>query len=76
MKILGISGGTKNGANDCMCKEALLAAKEQGDWRLNLYLFDGVLRSNTVPAVSMCYEPVFRQRQHVCIKRRLPMVIR
>ena len=22
MKILGISGGTKNGANDCMCKEA------------------------------------------------------
>ena len=30
MKILGISGGTKNGANDCMCKEALLAAKEQG----------------------------------------------
>ena len=30
MKILGISGGNKNGANDCMCKEALLAAKEQG----------------------------------------------
>ena len=29
MKILGISGGHKNGA-DCMCKEALLAAKEQG----------------------------------------------
>lgn len=29
MKILGISGGNKNGANDCMCKEALLAAKEQ-----------------------------------------------
>lgn len=30
MKILGISGGNKNGANDCMCKEALLTAKEQG----------------------------------------------
>lgn len=30
MKILGISGGTRNGANDCMCKEALLAAKAEG----------------------------------------------
>ncbi|MBP2653612.1 MAG: reductase [Firmicutes bacterium] len=30
MKILGISGGTKNGRNDCMCKEALKGAKEQG----------------------------------------------
>jgi multimeric flavodoxin WrbA len=30
MKILGISAGTKNGSNDAMCKEALLAAKESG----------------------------------------------
>ena len=30
MKILGISGGSKNGANDCMCREALLGAQEQG----------------------------------------------
>lgn len=30
MKILGISGGTKNGNNDAMCKEALMACKEMG----------------------------------------------
>ena len=30
MKILGLSGGTPNGANDALCKEALMAAKEQG----------------------------------------------
>lgn len=30
MKILGISGGSKNGGNDSMCKEALMAAKAQG----------------------------------------------
>ncbi|MFQ7738053.1 MAG: flavodoxin family protein, partial [Emergencia timonensis] len=30
MKILGISGGSKNGNNDAMCKEALMGAKEAG----------------------------------------------
>ncbi|MBF7095609.1 flavodoxin family protein [Alkalibacter mobilis] len=30
MKILGISGGMKDGSNDSMCKEALMAAKEMG----------------------------------------------
>ncbi len=30
MKILGISLGTPNGSNDCMCKEALMGAKEAG----------------------------------------------
>lgn len=30
MKILGISGGTKNGNNDAMCKEALMGAQEMG----------------------------------------------
>ncbi len=30
MKILGISGGMKDGANDSMCKEALMGAKEAG----------------------------------------------
>lgn len=30
MKILGISFGGKNGANDSMCKEALMGAKEMG----------------------------------------------
>ncbi len=30
MKVLGISGGTLNGANDSLCKEALMAAQEAG----------------------------------------------
>lgn len=30
MKILGISLGSPNGSNDCMCKEALMGAKEVG----------------------------------------------
>lgn len=30
MKVLGISGGRKDGTNDAMCKEALMAAKEMG----------------------------------------------
>lgn len=29
-KIVGVSFGTKNGNNDCVCKEVLLAAQEQG----------------------------------------------
>lgn len=30
MKILGISGGTRNGSNDALCREALMGAKEAG----------------------------------------------
>ena len=30
MKVLGLSGGSKNGNNDAMCKEALMGAKEAG----------------------------------------------
>ena len=30
MKILGISGGMRNGSNDGMCIEALMGAKEMG----------------------------------------------
>ena len=30
MKILGLSGGTPNGSNDAMCKEALMGAQECG----------------------------------------------
>ena len=30
MKILGLSGGTPNGANDALCKEALMGAQEVG----------------------------------------------
>ncbi len=29
-KVLGVSFGTKNGNNDCICKEALMGAVEEG----------------------------------------------
>ena len=30
MKIVGVSFGTRDGSNDCMCKEALMGAQEMG----------------------------------------------
>ena len=30
MKVIGISGGFRNGNNDAMCREALMGAKEMG----------------------------------------------
>lgn len=40
MKILAISGGTKNGTNDAMAREALMGAKEQGAEVELINLFD------------------------------------
>lgn len=40
MKILGVSGGSKNGTNDAMAKEALMGAKEVGAEIEFIHLFD------------------------------------
>ena len=40
VKILGISLGTKNGSNDAMCKEALIAAHEAGAEVSFIHLLD------------------------------------
>jgi len=40
MKILGVSFGTKDGANDSMCKEALLAAQEEGAEVSFIHMYD------------------------------------
>ena len=40
MKILAISGGTKNGTNDAMAREALMGAREQGAEIELVNLFD------------------------------------
>lgn len=40
MKVLGISFGTKNGRNDCMCKEALMGAQEAGAEIEFIHAFD------------------------------------
>ncbi len=47
MKILGISGGSKNGSNDAMVKEALMGAKEQGAEIEFINLFDLDLKACT-----------------------------
>jgi multimeric flavodoxin WrbA len=40
MKILGVSGGSASGANDAMCKEALMGAQEAGAEKAMLYSDD------------------------------------
>jgi multimeric flavodoxin WrbA len=40
MKIVGVSLGTKNGSNDAMCKEALIAAQEMGAEVSFIHLLD------------------------------------
>lgn len=47
MKILGISFGGKNGANDSMCKEALMGAKEQGAEISFVHILDWDIKSCT-----------------------------
>lgn len=47
MKVLGISGGTRNGSNDMICKEALMGAKEAGAEVEFINLFDLELKDCT-----------------------------
>lgn len=47
MKVLAISGGSKNGSNDAMAKEALMGAKEQGADVEFIHLLDLDLRPCT-----------------------------
>lgn len=65
MKILGISGGTKNGANDCMCKEALLAAKEQGAEIEFVRLVD--LNIQHCTGCKACVMSIFSGRGNQCV---------
>ena len=64
MKILGISAGTKNGSNDCMCKEALMGAKEAGAEVEFINLFD--LKINHCTGCVACVNAVFAQGRKVC----------
>ena len=47
MKILAISGGTRNGNNDSICKEVLLAAQEEGAETCFIRLLDLELKHCT-----------------------------
>lgn len=65
MKILGISGGSKNGANDCMCKEALLAAQEQGAEVEFVRLLDLDIKHCT--GCKACVMGLFTGRGNMCV---------
>jgi hypothetical protein len=68
MKVLGISGGTKNGHNDAMCKEALMGAKEAGAEVEFIHLMD--FRYKTLYWMySLCSNTYVRKRKYVCFKR-------
>ena len=69
MKILGISGGNKNGANDCMCKEALLAAKEQGAEIEFVRLMDLDIKHCT--GCKACVMSLFSGRGNMCVLKEI-----
>lgn len=64
MKILGISGGTKNGNNDAMCKEALMGAKEMGAEVEFIRLLD--LHIEHCTGCIACVKALFSGRGNLC----------
>lgn len=67
MKILGISGGTKNGNNDSMCKEALKGAKEQGAEIEFIRLLDLDIKHCT--GCIACVKSLMSGKGNVCIHK-------
>lgn len=65
MKILGISSGTKNGSNDSMCKEALMAAKEMGAEVEFIRLLDLDLKYCT--GCVSCVMALFSGKGNLCV---------
>jgi multimeric flavodoxin WrbA len=65
MKILGISGGTKNGNNDAMCKEALMGAKEAGAEVEFIRLMDLDIKHCT--GCTACVGALFSGKGNMCV---------
>lgn len=65
MKILGISAGTKNGSNDCMCKEGLMGAAELGAAVEFINLFDLELKHCT--GCVACVNALFSGKGNLCV---------
>ncbi len=67
MKILGVSLGTKNGANDAMCKEALIAAQEMGAEVSFIHLHDWDLQYCT--GCVACSRGLVMGKGNICTRR-------
>ena len=65
MKIIGISGGTKNGNNDSMCKEALMGAKEIGAEIEFIRLMDLDIKHCT--GCTACVGALFSGKGNMCV---------
>lgn len=64
MRILAISGGTKDGNNDAMCKEALMGAKEMGADITFIRLFDLHIKHCT--GCIACVNALMSGRGNLC----------
>lgn len=65
MKILGISGGRKDGNNDSMCKEALMAAKEVGADIEFIHLLDLDIKHCT--GCTACVGSLMSGKGNMCV---------
>ena len=65
MKVLGISCGTRNGGNDGMCREALMAAAEQGAEVEFINVFDLDIKHCT--GCTACVQAIFSGKGNPCV---------
>lgn len=64
MKIVGVSFGTRNGSNDAMCKEALIAAQEMGAEVSFIHLLDWDIKHCT--GCVACSRALVMGKGNVC----------
>lgn len=67
MKIVGVSLGTKNGSNDAMCKEALIAAQEMGAEVSFIHLLDWDIQDCT--GCVACSRGLVMGKGNICTRR-------
>lgn len=67
MKILGMSFGTRNGNNDAMCKEALMAAQEMGAEIEFIQMQDVNIKPCT--GCISCTKAIFSGRGNGCVQK-------